>query len=256
MAGARTFTEYRDRYEHVEMARDDQGVLLLRLHSDGGPVVWGDAIHTELPYCFGDVAADPGNRVVVLTGTGGEFIRRLDDSWVGAMTPERWDKILHHGRRLLEELLDIEVPVVAAVNGPALVHAELAVLSDIVLAAESATFADAAHFPHGTVSGDGAHLVWPMLLGPNRARYFLYTGQRLSARDAWSLGVVSEVLPDDGLLGRALELAANLAHQPDLTLRYTRQATMAPIRAAMSEHLRLGLALEGLGAHASWPTGA
>ncbi len=88
--------------------------------------------------------------------------------------------------------MDIDVPIIAAVNGPAIVHAEIAVLSDIVLAAESATFADAAHFPHGTVSGDGAHLVWPLLLGPNRGRYFLYTGQRLDASTALELGVVSD----------------------------------------------------------------
>ena len=255
MPGPRPFEEYCARYQHVDLQRDDLGVLQLRLHTEGGPVVWGDAIHTELPYCFADVAADPGNRVIVLTGTGGEFIRRLDDSWVGEMTPAKWDKILHHGRRLLERLLDIDVPIVAAVNGPATVHAELAVLSDIVLAAESATFADAAHFPHGTVSGDGAHLVWPHLLGPNRGRYFLYTGQRLDARTAQDLGVVSEVLPDSELLERAHELARALARQPDTALRYTRQATIAVLKRLLGDHLALGLALEGLGAYESWPTG-
>ena len=99
--------------------------------------MWGDAPHTELGYCFADVGADPDNRVIILTGTGPNFIAELDDSWVGTMTPDKWSKIYYHGRRLLLNLLDIEVPVIAAVNGPATVHAELALLSDIVLSSET-----------------------------------------------------------------------------------------------------------------------
>src|SRR5208282_1965159 len=106
-------------------------------------------------------------------------------------------------KHLLMNLLDIEVPIVAAVNGPALVHAEIPVLSDIVIAAESAEFQDAPHFPNGIVPGDGVHVVWPLVLGTNRGRYFLLTGQKLSAREAQTLGVVSEVVSRDKLLARA-----------------------------------------------------
>lgn len=253
MAGAREFDEYADRYDHVAMTRDVDGVLELTLHTGGGPLVWGDGPHTELPYCFADVAADPANRVVIVTGCGGDFIGRLDDSWVGAMNPAKWDKIFRHGRRLLEDLLAIEAPVIAAVDGRATVHAELAVLSDIVLASDRAVFADAPHFRFGTVPGDGVHLVWPMLLGANRGRYFLLTGQRLSAPEAERLGVVSEVLAPDALLPRARALAAELAAQPDVVLRYTRQAVTLPIRRLLFDGLAHGLALEGLGGYASWP---
>lgn len=96
MAGARTFEEYAGRYDHVAMTRSADGVIELALHTDGGPLVWGDGPHTELGYCFADVAADPENRVVILTGSGGEFIGRLDESWVGPMTPAKWDKIFSH----------------------------------------------------------------------------------------------------------------------------------------------------------------
>ena len=127
----RAFEEYQHAYRHVAMTRED-GVLELRLHTDGGPLVWGDGPHSELGRCFWDVGSDPANRVIILTGTGNEFIGRLDDSWVGAMTPEKWNRIFTNGKRLLQALLDIEVPVIGAVNGKATVHAELALLSDIV----------------------------------------------------------------------------------------------------------------------------
>jgi enoyl-CoA hydratase/carnithine racemase len=247
--------EYGTRYEHVTMARDEQGVLEVRLHTDGGPLVWGDGPHTELPYAFTDIGGDPANRVVILTGTGDRFIAALDHSWVGAMTPAKWDKIYSHGKRLLQRLLEIPVPVIAAVNGPATVHAELAVLSDIVLAADHAYLSDAPHFRFGAVPGDGVHVVWPLLLGHNRGRYFLLTGQRITAAEAQALGVVNEVLPAADLLPRAQELAAQLARQPDTTLRYTRDAVTQRLKRLLLDDLAYGLALEGLGAHASWPTG-
>lgn len=248
------FAEYSTRYRHVAMERVD-GVLELRLHSDGGPLVWGDGPHTELGYCFADVAADPDNRVVVLTGTGDEFIARLDDSWVGEMTGAKWDKIFQHGRRLLTNLLTIEVPVVAAINGPATVHAELALLSDITVASDTTYFRDAPHFRFGTVPGDGVHIVWPLLLGPNRGRYFLLTGQTIDADEARSLGVVNEVVAHDETLARAHELATRIAAQPAVTTRYTRAAFTHQLQRLMLDNLGYGLALEGLAAHETWPTG-
>lgn len=253
MSAQHDFAAYSQRYEHVAMSRDDLGVLEIRLHTDGGPLVWGAGPHGELPHCFADIAGDPENRVVILTGTGEEFIARIDDSWAGPMDAKKWDRMLHDGTRLIRNLLDIEAPMVAAVNGKAILHAELAVLCDIVLASEAAVFGDPIHFPNGIVAGDGVHLVWPMLLGPNRGRYFLLTGQRLSAAEALALGVVGEVVPPDGLLDRARAVARDLARQPDLTLRYTRQAITHQLKRAMFDGLTLGLALEGLGAVSAWP---
>jgi enoyl-CoA hydratase/carnithine racemase len=250
----RTFDDYRDAFRHVAMTRTD-GIIELRLHSDDGPLVWGDSPHSELGRCFWEVGSDPENRVVILTGTGNEFIARLDDSWVGAMTPEKWSRIFHNGKRLLQALLDIEVPVIGAVNGKATVHAELALLSDIVIASENTVFQDAPHFRYGTVPGDGVHLIWPHLLGPNRGRYFVLTGQRIDAAEALRLGVVSEVVAPEQLRDRAWTLAQDLARQPTSVLRYTREALIAPMRAMVRDGLGHGLALEGLGAFESWPTG-
>jgi enoyl-CoA hydratase/carnithine racemase len=247
-----TLDDYADRFEHVVLSRSDDGVLEVRLHTDGGPLIWGDSPHTELSYCFSAIAADVENRVVILTGTGDRFCADLDSSWVGGMHPRKWDKIYWHGKRLLTSLLDIEVPVITAVNGPARVHPELAVLGDIVLASSDAVFQDAPHFRHDTVPGDGVHLIWPLLLGPNRGRYFLLTAQRLSATEALGLGVVSEVLPPGELLDRARELASQLAAHDDTILRLTKVALVHELRRLMHD-VGYGLALEGLGAYATWP---
>src|SRR5262249_62103212 len=116
---------------------------------------------------------------------------------------ERIDRIHWEGRPLLMNLLSIEVPVISAINGPAWRHSEIPLLCDIVLAAETARFQDSAHFTSEVVPGDGMHIVYPLLLGMNRGRYFLLTGQTLDAAEAMRLGLVAEVLPRDKLLPRA-----------------------------------------------------
>jgi len=138
--------------------------------------------------------------------------------------------------------------VIAAVNGPATVHSELAVLSDITLASENAIFQDQAHILFSAVPGDGIAVVWMELLGPNRGRYFLLTGQKITAQEAFQLGVVNEVLPQDKLMTRANELAERLAALPPLTARYTRVILTQRLKRLLDENLGYGLALEGLGA--------
>jgi enoyl-CoA hydratase/carnithine racemase len=246
-----SFADYATKYQTVHMDRSSDGVLEVRLHSRGGEAQWGTseaALHRELGLAFADIGGDLENKVMILTGTGSNFIVAMDpqeraaEATLGVM----WDRIYREGLLLLENLLAIPVPIIAAVNGPAHIHAELAVLSDIVLAAEHAEFADLTHFVRGAVPGDGVQVVWPMLLGPNQGRYFLLTGQRLSAVDAHRLGVVGEVLPAARLLSRARELGTQLARLPGRTLRHTRSILVRDLRRRMREDLDLGLAVEAL----------
>lgn len=239
--------DYADRFETIRLEREE-GILQITLHSDGGPLQWGVLPHEELGYCFEAVAADRENEVVILTGSGEDFIAEMAPGNLGEVTPQGWDHILSDGRRLLMRLLDIEVPVIAAVNGPALIHNELAVLSDLVVAAEHATFQDLPHYESGLVPGDGMQVVWYELLGPNRARWFLLTGETLSAQQALELGVVGEVLPAADLLPRAWELARMVKARPVLTRRYTRLVLTQRYKRLMLDQLALGLAVEGLAA--------
>ena len=238
--------QYANKYETINFERHN-GILQVTFHSRGESLKWGGPAHREFGNAFADIGSDPSNRVVILTGTGADFCAGYEGTRP-PMTPTYLDTIYWEGKRLLTNLLDIEVPVIGAVNGPALVHAEIPVLSDIVLASETATFQDATHFPSGLVPGDGVHVVWPLLLGQNRGRYFLLTGQTLSAQEAQELGVVAEVLPRENLLPRAWQLAELLAQQTDLTLRYSRVALNLQLKRQMQDMLGYGLAIEGMAA--------
>jgi len=243
------FDDYRDRYSCIRMERRD-GILQLTFHSDGGSLRWGTGPHGELPDAFAEIGRDRDNRVVIMTGTGDEFsgVRATPEttSLPYRLPAEAFDRIHWEGRALLMNLLNIEVPVIAALNGPAWRHSEIPLLSDIVLASETAAFQDSAHFPSDLVPGDGMHIVYPLLLGMNRGRYFLLTGQTIEAQEAKALGLVAEVLPKDKVLPRAWELAEELTRKPTLLLRYTRLMFTEYLRRQMHDMLGYGLAMEGL----------
>ena len=160
-----TLEQYANKYEHARMERRD-GILLLTLHSNGGTLQWGSGPHSELPQVFNDIGSDPENRVVIMTGVGDGFTgpRGTPDSRP-RRTPAEWDATYWEGKRLLMNLLDIDVPMISAINGPALRHSELPLLCDIVLAAEEVEFQDSGHFVNGLIPGDGMHIIYPLLLG-------------------------------------------------------------------------------------------
>jgi enoyl-CoA hydratase/carnithine racemase len=211
--------------------------------------MWGGVPHAELPELFAAVASDRDNRVVILTGTGDTFIGMTGTHFgPDLIDPDGWDRILFEGLRLVGQELDIEVPMIAAVNGPAIAHSELAVLCVVVLCSDNAYFSDAAHIPGGLLPGDSMQIIWPMLIGHNRGRAFLLTGQEISARQAQEWGVVHEVLPPDELLPRAQQIAAQLATYHPTLLRGTRHAFTRPLKRAMLDDLHVGLSLEALAA--------
>ncbi len=242
------FADYNNRYRNIAMERDAEGILLMRLHTNGGHFVWSEESHEELGYAFAEIGADRGNRVVVMTGTGDVWCEEIDFASFRLNNPAEWDHTFFDGRKLLNNLLDIEVPVIAAVNGPARFHPEIPVMSDIVIASDTAIFQDAPHFMGGIVPGDGAHVVWTHVLGPNRGRYFLLMGQEIDAKLALDYGVIGEILPRDKVVDRAMEIARKFAGNTDLTLRYARVVLTQRYKRLMDEGLSLGLGMESLAA--------
>ena len=242
------FAHYQERYRNIAMERDANGVLLVRFHTDGGQFVWSEESHEELAYCFADIGADRENRVVVLTGTGDVWCETIDFASFSLNNPAEWDHTFFDGRKLLGNLLAIEVPVISAINGPARIHPEIPVMSDIVIASDETLFQDAPHFIGGIVPGDGAHVVWTHVLGPNKGRYFLLMGEELGAQEALARGVVGELHPKAQVLPRAMEIAATFAGKTDLALRYSRVVLTQRYKRLMEEGLSLGLGLEALAA--------
>src|SRR5258708_16519583 len=231
---AHTFESYRDKYENLRMKREN-GILEVALHTRGGPLVFNGYVHEALVHAFRDIGDDRDNHVVILTGTGNDFCTQLSPEGFDFFTPTGYDKVLREGTKILENLLDIEVPMIAAINGPVTAHSEYALLCDIVLAAEDTYFQDTPHPAFGIVPGDGLHVVWPEVIGEIRGRYFLLSGQKLSAAEAKEYGAVNEVVPPEALLPHAWELPRHLKNQNPLTLRTTPVALSTRFRRPLLE---------------------
>src|SRR4029453_899464 len=211
-----------------------------------------------------DIAGDREIKVLIHTGTGENYNadwgpapvkKPLYRAMGGPEGLMKLDEKAWYGRMLIENVLAVDVPMISAVNGPCNIHSEVPLLGDIVLASEDAYFQDLAHFPRGMVPGDGQHVIWPWLVGRNRARYMLLTGKKLSAQEALEWGAVNEVLPKDELLDRAWELARELAKRPPLTLRYTRMLFTQDLKRAFLDELGHGLARETYAQRQFFPLG-
>lgn len=249
-----TFDDYANKYEAIRMERNN-GILEVALHTNGGSLVFSKTIHDELGYAFADIAADRENKVVILTGTGENLCADFDpksfESFRGLgkdITAAGWDETYWRGRHNVINQMDIPVPMIGVVNGPAIAHSELVLLCDVTLASDTAIFQDFPHFANGVAPGDGIQVLWMLLLGINRGRYFLLTQQKIAAQEALELGVVNEVPPQDQLLPRARELAAEMAAKPQLALRYARLLLTQQLKRMMEDGVSIGLALEGLSA--------
>jgi 6-oxocamphor hydrolase len=257
------YETYRDRYPSVRMSRDESGILEVMLHTKGDSLRWSFDLIEQFARAFRDVASDKANRVVVLTGTGREYVgprANVPEGQIASMTqkmgsapdPNFFVTGSGNAREMQNALLDVAVPVICAVNGPVLRHCELALWADVVIASEDASFEDSAHFDlQGLVPGDGMHIIATMLMGINRARYFLLTGEVIDAKEALRLGLVGEVHPKEKVLARAHELARKFAQKSDPTLRHTRALLTHPIKKQVLELASLGLLMESMAKLAS-----
>jgi enoyl-CoA hydratase/carnithine racemase len=244
----RRLPDYAKKYRNAKIERED-GVLHVALHDGaGGTMKWCESAHTELPFLFRDIAADLENRSVLLTGTGGGFISsgQPGDFRFDATVPSSGvDRLYREGGDLLFSLLDINVPVVAAISGNACPRAELALISDIVIAATDTLIRDA-HFSNNTVPGDGVQVIWTALLGMNRGRSYLLTGRPVTVAEALEWGLVTEVVPPGQEIECARKYAQDIAKKHPFVIRHTREVFTLELKRRLRAEMPLGLALEGL----------
>jgi enoyl-CoA hydratase/carnithine racemase len=239
--------EYFDRYENFVLSRSTSGVLTARFHTGGEEHTFTGTTHHDFPRLIEDIAYDRDNKVLVLTGTGDTFIDKIDGASLGDLSkPWSADILYLEGRRGVQRLVDLEIPIVAAVNGPVSVHSEYALLADVVIASETAVFSDVPHLAFGIAPGDGLFVVWEEVLGLNRARFLEITGGTFSAQEALAWGAVAEVVPQRNVLYRAQELAEQMTVRPQLTNRYIALIFRQRISRRLSEGMAFGMALESL----------
>jgi 6-oxocamphor hydrolase len=253
--------DYAERWREYFVFRRENGVLEMRMHTNNGPAKWDLELHKAFIPVLADVHHDPENECLILTGTGDSFLAQFDeDSWT--RNDFRTEFEHRHGYDVfyLDQtkepfgLLNLEIPVISAVNGPLFIHAELALLNDIVIASDNTTIKDSHFSGVGIVPGDGVHTLFRELLGHNRGRYFLYTGQTIDAAEALNLGLVGEVVPQDKLLERAWDIAENLFMTRDrIQRRLTRAVFIQPWRELFTRELAFGQGFESWACHQFWP---
>src|SRR5438094_2969562 len=221
------FTDYRS----LKMTRDAQGVLVVEFHTNGGPLTFTAQDHTDFVDAFYRISQDRDNKIVILTGTGGEFIPGIDFSSFGNVAdPGVWSQVHDEGVQILENLSNVRVPMIAAIEGRAYVHSEYALLANVIVAGEGATFNDLPHFAGGIVPGDGIFTTWSYRAGAGRAEAFLLNPKPLTARIAYDWGVVAEIVPNGKALARAHEIASALLKVPEVTRRNTRVHFIHPLK--------------------------
>lgn len=236
-------SEWKSKYRLITF-HDDRGVLTVTLNRPDKLNAVDARMHTEMSWLWADVARDETTRAVVLTGAGSAFSAGGDLDWFKNMTQEALDRLFVEARRIIVDMLEVPQPIVSAVNGAATgLGATLALMSDIIYASEAATIADT-HVLAGIGAGDGGVVIWPWLCGMARAKEFLMTGQKLTATEAHSIGLVNHVVEADRLMETATKMARRLADGPQLAMRGTKASLNKILREAVNLTLDTSLALE------------
>ena len=217
--------EYSD-FQHVLFERREPGILWITLNR---PEVLNAAdarLHSELVALWPLIDRDPAVRVAVVTGAGRAFSAGGDLQLVEEAygNYEEIVRILDEARELVYNMLHCRKPLISAINGPAVgAGLVVALLADISIAAENARLADG-HVRMGVAAGDHAAILWPLLCGMAKAKYYLMTSDFLSGREAERIGLVSLCVPDDQLLEKAMAVATNLATGPRHAIQFTKRA--------------------------------
>ncbi|HJP52055.1 MAG TPA: enoyl-CoA hydratase-related protein [Pseudomonadales bacterium] len=232
-------------YETIQITKED-GIAVLTLNRPERLNAVNSTMHSELAGIFSEIDSDPDVRVAVLTGAGRGFCSGGDFGPGRNANAERDSGLtmMQEARRIVDSMLDMEKPIIAAVNGAAVgLGATIALFCDVVIAARNARFGDT-HVKMGITAGDGGAVIWPLLVGVNRAKQLLMTGDLISAEKAGELGLVSEVTDEGEALNEAMLLARRLADGPPYAIQSTKISVNKLIKSLSNLVLPLSLALE------------
>jgi enoyl-CoA hydratase/carnithine racemase len=242
------FEEYKERFkEHYKLERRDDGVLLVQAHTRGGPIQLSVENHRSLGQMLKTIGADPKNEILILTGSGDEFMMDSDSN--GFKLEEEdlaywaYEYAYKDGRINVSALInDLEIPTIGVLNGPGF-HTEICLMCDLTICSEDAIIYDL-HYDIGSVPGDGIHCCFQELLGVKRAAYALLTGEAIDAKKALEYGMVNEVVPRAKLVERAYQLADHIMTQPRTTRRLTTQIVRRPWRQRITNDLDGGFGIQ------------
>jgi enoyl-CoA hydratase len=206
-------------------------------------------MHAGLARIWDDIQEDPEVDLVIVTGAGDRaFSAGGDPAHMQAMIDDEalWRQTVLEARRIVWRLLECDAPIIARLNGAAVgFGATLALACDIAVAADDVVIGDP-HVHAGLVAGDGGALFWPLLVGPARARELLFTGELLSARQAFELGLLNHVVPRAELDAKVQQIAARIRGGASRAIRMTKQLLNLPLRQQAHGLMDLGLAAESL----------
>ena len=237
-----------DRYQTMKFDLSDSGVLVVTfLRADKLNAIDAE-FHRELSTVFADIGMDRRVKAVVLTGSGRAFCAGGDLEWIAGETPETRETTFFEAKKIVDDLLSVPQPVVAAVNGPAAGYGfTMALMSDFSIVAEDARLSDP-HVAIGLVAGDGGAMMWPILVGMARAKRYLLTGDPVLGRVAAEWGLVTEACSVDEVLPRSLELAERMAASSPIAVQGTKLALNAVLRLLSSATLDVGFQAERVSA--------
>lgn len=251
------FEEYSEKYKEFVIMKRENGIIEFRFHTRDRPVVWCAPSHQVIPQALREVAADPENKVLILTGTG--------DFWVAygvADNQEDYSEATDRDRARgsldymwgdgipLQELLvnEMKIPTIAAINGPGY-HMDFGLMCDLAICTDDTVMIDV-HRWMGFVSGDGINCAYQELMGSKRANYAMLMGNPVTAQQALDWGMVNEVLPREQLLGRAWDLAREIMRRgPDRRAwrRMMVEIMRKPLKTRLAQDFAGGFAMEMYG---------
>ncbi len=240
-----------DHYTFIKVSVDDNGVATVMFNNPDKLNSIGPEEHREVEDIWLDLARDESIKTIVLTGAGRAFsaggdVKRMAQRAGTQFGLEYALRVPQNTLRIFEHMLLVPQPIIAAVNGDAIgLGMTLALFADMSVVADDARLGDT-HVKVGLVAGDGGAVIWPLLVGPQRAKEFLMRGKLLKGAEAASLGLINHAFPKDDVLAEATKIATEIAANPVWAVRWSKAAVNKQLKAQLGQILELSIAYESL----------